>query len=43
MKEKMVIQKGSRAIAREENCPPTLKLTQTLTLTEGNCPDTIQK
>ena len=42
--------KGSRAIAREENCPATVKLTLTLTQTlittggsiflEGNCLDT---
>ena len=36
--------KGSRTIATKENCLPTLKLTlnltQTLTLTGGNFPDT---
>ena len=32
---------GSRTIAPERNCPPTLTLTQTLTLTGGNCPDTL--
>ena len=36
---------GSRTIDPEENCPPplnlTLTLTQILTLTGGNCPDTM--
>ena len=31
---------GFRTFTPEENCPPTLNLTQTLTLTGGNCPDT---
>ena len=37
--------KGSRTTATEENSLPTLivTLTQTLTLTGGNCPDTTQK
>ena len=29
------VENGSRTIAPEENCPPTLKLTLTLTLTRG--------
>ena len=36
-KRKSYLQEGSRAIAAEENCPPTpkLTLTQTLNLTRG--------
>ena len=37
VQRKSYLQEGSRAIAAEENCPPTpkLTLTQTLTLTRG--------